>query len=185
MHETGEGPLLDFDSVIALPLLEGRKLEGIPSTAHGFVPVDDTGRVEGLDGVYAVGDATDRPIKQGGLACQQADVTAAHIAARAGARIDVPPLRQVLRGRLLTGTGDRFLRREPGEVQGAWTDAPLSWSAVKVSGKYLSPYLLKKDVMHLPLRKRAPAAGLEVRVPLTWRQRRATEILGLSPLGTL
>jgi sulfide:quinone oxidoreductase len=183
--ETGEGVLLDVDSVIALPVLEGRKLDGIPSTARGFIPVDDAGLVEGLDGVYAVGDATDRPIKQGGLACQQADVTAAHIAARAGARIAVPPLCQVLHGRLLTGTSDRFLRREPGEVQGAWTDAPLSWSAVKVSGEYLSPYLLKKDVVHLPLRKPAPAAGMDVHVPLTWRQRRTSEVLGLSPLGTI
>jgi sulfide:quinone oxidoreductase len=183
--ETGSGPFLDVDSVIALPLLEGRKLDGIPSTAHGFIPVDDAGLVEGLDGVYAVGDATDRPIKQGGLACQQADVTAAHIAARAGARIDVPPLSQVLHGRLLTGSSDRFLRREPGEVQGAWSDAPLSWSAVKVSGKYLSPYLVAKGIVHLPLRAPRPAAGLDVHVPLTWQQRRATEVLGLSPLGSM
>ena len=97
------GPQLVVDCVVALPLLEGPELDGIPSTAHGFIPVDDAGLVDGLDGVYAVGDATDRPIKQGGLACQQADVTAAHIAARAGADVDVPPLQQVLRGRLLTG----------------------------------------------------------------------------------
>ncbi len=178
--ETGAGPLVDVDAVIALPLLEGRRLDGIPATAHGFIPVDDEGRVEGLDGVYAVGDATDRPIKQGGLACQQADVTAALIAALAGAPVEVPPLRQVLHGRLLTGTSDRFLRREPGEAQGAWGDAPLSWSAVKVSGEYLSPYLLKKDVVHLPLRTPRPDAGLDVHLPLTSQQRPATEVLGLS-----
>jgi sulfide:quinone oxidoreductase len=182
--ETGGQPL-NVDSVIALPLLEGRKLDGIPATAHGFIPVDDAGLVDGLDGVYAVGDATDRPIKQGGLACQQADVTAAHIAARAGAPIEVPPLSQVLHGRLLTGTSDRFLRREPGEVDGAWSDAPLSWSAVKVSGEYLSPYLLAKHVVHLPLRTPRPATAMDVHVPLTWQQRRSSEVLGLSPLGAI
>ncbi|MEY2441645.1 MAG: sulfide:quinone oxidoreductase [bacterium] len=183
--DTGAGRLLNVDSVIALPLLEGRKLDGIPSTAHGFIPVDDAGLVEGLDRVYAVGDATDRPIKQGGLACQQADVTAAHIAALAGAPIEVPPLTQVLHGRLLTGTGDRFLRRDPAEVQGAWSDAPLSWSTAKVSGEYLSPYLVAKDVVHLPVRTPRPAAGMDVHVPLTWQQRRSAEVLGLSPLGSI
>ena len=185
--ETATGPPLEVDAVIALPLLEGRRLDGIPATARGFIPVDDAGQVAGLDRVYAIGDATDRPIKQGGLACQQADVTAAHIAALAGAAIDVPPLEQVLVGRLLTGTSDRFLRRDPGEVEGegAASDEPLSWSPVKVSGRYLSPYLLDKGVVHLPVRQRRPQPGIDVRVPLTWQQRRSAEVLGLSPLGPM
>ena len=40
--------------------------------------------MEGLDGVYAAGDATWYPIKQGGLAAQQADVVATAIAAAVG-----------------------------------------------------------------------------------------------------
>lgn len=183
--ESASGPLLEVDSVIALPLLEGRRLDGIPATAHGFIPVDDAGRVAESDRVYAIGDATDRPIKQGGLACQQADVTAATIAVLAGAPIDVPPLEQVLHGRLLTGTSDRFLRRDPGEKRGAWSDEPLSWSPVKVNGKYLSPYLVDKGVVHLPLRKRGPEPGLQVHVPLTWQERRGADVLGLCPLGPM
>jgi sulfide:quinone oxidoreductase len=184
--ETGSGSEIAVDCVVALPVLEGPKLDGVPSSAQGFIPVDDVGLVAGLDSVYAVGDATDRPIKQGGLACQQADVTAAHIAATAGAGVEVPPLEQVLRGRLLTGTRDRFLRRDPGEVAGAATAEPLWWPPEKVSGTYLSPYLVAKDVVHLSSRGGHAGPGIDVHVPLTRQQKRVHEdILGLSPLGPI
>lgn len=178
--ETGRGADFAADRVVALALLEGPRLAGIPSNAHGFIPVNDHGLIDGLDGVYAVGDATDRPIKQGGLACQQADAAAAHIVARAGAHVDVPPLQQVLRGRLLTGIGDRFLRREPG-AKGTATREPLWWTPTKVSGTYLSPYLIAKDLVHLPARADPPGPGIDVHVP--WQRKRSPEILGLSPLG--
>ncbi len=163
---TGAGEELVVDRVVAVPVLEGRGLDGIPTNANGFIPVDDAGLVDGLDAVYAVGDATDRPIKQGGLACQQADVAAAHIAARAGADVEVPPLRQVLRGRLLTGERDRFLRREDDEAEGAAADEPLWWPPTKVSGRYLSPYLSAKGIVHLPPHGEQPKPGIEVHVPL-------------------
>ena len=70
------------DVAIALPELAGSALPGLPHDDEGFTPVDDYGRVDGLDDVYAVGDMTARPIKQGGLAAQQADSAAAAIAAR-------------------------------------------------------------------------------------------------------
>jgi sulfide:quinone oxidoreductase len=181
--ETGHGADIVVDCIVALPALKAPELAGIPAGAGGFIPVDDRGLVTGLDGVYAIGDATDRPIKQGGLACQQADVTAAHIAARAGADVEVPALAQVLRGRLLTGTHDRFLRRDPGEDGGTATDQPLWWTPTKVSGRYLSPYLIAKDVVHLPLREARPGPGIDVDVPLTWQRRSA--ILALSPLGEM
>ena len=47
-------------------------------TAHGLV--------RGLDDVYAAGDLTDFPVKQGGIATQQADAAAESIAAAAGLR---------------------------------------------------------------------------------------------------
>lgn len=164
---TGTGADIAVDRVVALPLLEGPRLDGIPSSADGFIPVNDRGEVAGLGSVYAVGDATDRPIKQGGLACQQADVTAAHIAARAGADIEVPPLEQVLHGRLLTGTHDRYLRRGLTARADHATDEPAWWAPTKVSGKYLSPYLVSKDVVHLATRETRPLPGIDVHVPLT------------------
>jgi sulfide:quinone oxidoreductase len=155
---------LVVDRVIALPLLEGRRIDGVPCDSHGFIGVDDAGLVTGLRSVYAVGDATDRPIKQGGLACQQADVAAAHIATLAGADVEVPPLHQALRGRLLTGTADRFLRRDPAAGVGAGSDEPLWWPPVKVSSRYLTPYLAAKDIVDLPVhrpsRRHGSAASL-------------------------
>ena len=165
--EIGDGEIITVDRLVALPVLEGRRLDGIPSNALGFTPVDDAGVVDGLEDVYAVGDITDRPIKQGGLACQQADVAAAHIAARAGADVAVPALEQVLRGRLLTGGRDRFLTRRPRSGSEATTTEPLWWPPAKVSGKYLSPYLVAKDVVHLPARGAAPEAGVDVDVPVS------------------
>lgn len=162
--ETSAGESIVVDRVVALPVLQGRQLDGIACDAHGFITVDDAGLVAGLDSVYAVGDVTDRPIKQGGLACQQADVAAAHIARRAGATVDVGPLQQVLRGRLLTGAADRFMRRGSDAADGTVHIKPLWWPPAKVSGKYLSPYLAAKQLVHLPARSTPPAAGVDVDV---------------------
>ena len=86
------------------------QIPGVPADADGFVPVDRHGRVTGLAGVYAAGDGTAFPIKQGGLATQQADAVAETIAAAAGAPIEPEPFRPILRGMLLTGGDNRFLR---------------------------------------------------------------------------
>ncbi|MEA2156082.1 MAG: sulfide:quinone oxidoreductase [Solirubrobacteraceae bacterium] len=161
--EAGPGREFSVDCVVALPLLGGPDIEGVPSNAQGFIPVDDNGLVDGLADVYAVGDATDRLIKQGGLACEQADVTAAHIARRAGADIEVPALTQVLQGRLLTGTGERFLRRERGDDDGAATEQRLSWAPAKVSGSYLAPYLVARKIVAANSRDRHEA-GIAVLV---------------------
>ena len=71
-----------MDLVVALPHLRGPELPGLPEESGGFVPVDAYGRVRGVDRVWAVGDMTTRPLRQGGLAAQQADVAAADIAAQ-------------------------------------------------------------------------------------------------------
>jgi sulfide:quinone oxidoreductase len=187
--DLGSGvPDLVVDRVVALPLLEGRRLDGVPCDDHGFVAVDDAGLIAGLDGVYAVGDATDRPIKQGGLACQQADVTAAQIAVRAGADIVVPALEQVLRGRLLTGAADRFLRRDPvaGDDSAVATE-PLWWPPVKVSSRYLTPYLIAKNIVHLPVHEDDPGPGVDVDVPLPQKRQppRRPYAFGVSSLGEI
>ena len=65
-------------------MITGPEIDGLPCDPHGFVPVDEYGRVEGVADVYAAGDGTDFPVKQGGLATQQADAAAEHIAARPG-----------------------------------------------------------------------------------------------------
>ena len=47
-----------------------------PADRDGFIHTDRHGGVPGMDGVFAAGDATTFPIKQGGLAAQQADAVA-------------------------------------------------------------------------------------------------------------
>ena len=105
---------VDADRVVTLPRLEGRRLSGIPHDANGFVPTDQNGHVLGCPDVFAAGDLTDFPVKQGGIAAQQADAAAESIAAAAGAPIEPRPFRPVLRGLLLTGLTPRYLRAEPG-----------------------------------------------------------------------
>ena len=101
---------IEADRVISLPRLEGRRLAGVPCDDDGFIPVDAHGRVPHLAGVYAAGDGTSFPIKQGGLATQQADAVAEAIAAAAGADVEPEPFRPVLRGMLLTGGDHRYFR---------------------------------------------------------------------------
>ncbi|HET7857328.1 MAG TPA: FAD-dependent oxidoreductase [Gaiellaceae bacterium] len=135
---------LSADAVVALPKLTGPALAGIPQDASGFIPTDENGRVAGADDVYAAGDATAFPIKQGGIATQQADAAAETIAAAAGAPVEPQPFRAVLRGLLLTGSIPRFLRTDLSQWrEGAFrmdTD-PLWWPPAKISGRYLGPFL--------------------------------------------
>jgi len=144
------GRTLDVERLVALPLVRGPELEGVPAELEfGFVPVDRHGRVDGLDGVYAAGDATSFPVKQGGLAAQQADAVAEHVAARHGAQVEPSPFRPVLRGLLFAGGAERYMRAaEQGE--GAAAARPLWWPPTKIAGRYLAPYLYEREAASVP-----------------------------------
>jgi sulfide:quinone oxidoreductase len=133
--------------VVSLPRAIGNPIDGLPTNEQGFVLTDRFGRVPGIDAVWAAGDATAFPIKQGGLAAQQADVVARAIAARAGADIEPEPFRPVLRGVLLTGRGRAWMRHDLGaEADGDTADRhALFWPPTKIAGRYLSPYLAGLD----------------------------------------
>ncbi len=153
--------------VVALPKAAARPIAGLPRDEHGFVPVDAHGRVPGLDGVWAAGDCTAHPIKQGGLAAQQADAAAESIAARAGAGLEPQPYRPVLRGVLLTGRGRRWIRREL-EAAGDHGEAQrraLWWPPTKVAGAYLAPYLAMHAYGRLPHDERPAGRLVEFPVP--------------------
>ena len=175
-------PPLEVDRIVALPLLDGPRVDGVPCDARGFIPVDDFGRVTGAPDVYAAGDATNQPIKQGGLACQQADAVAAHIVAAAGADITPEPAHLVLRGRLLTGRQDRFLRREAGDPSGTAASEPLWWPPAKVSSRYLAPYLTDRDLLTLPPYDDHDE-GIDVCIPVAWNEHNREDVLGLKSLG--
>jgi sulfide:quinone oxidoreductase len=138
MHPPEELRALAADAVVALPRFVGPRLTGLPSTADGFLPVDDFGLVRGTTTVYAAGDVTDHVLKQGGLAAQQAEVSAAHIAAGAGAAIHPRPFAPILRGLLLTGGLPWHLLGGPHPDA---TARPLWPSLGKVIGTRLATYL--------------------------------------------
>jgi sulfide:quinone oxidoreductase len=156
------------DYVVTLPLLHGPGLDGLPATEPDeFIEVDEYGRVIGLSDTYAAGDAVDFPVKQGGLAAQQADVVAQHVAARYGAPVRPVPFSPVLRGMVFTGSEPRFLRSAvPGadeEVAGTWY--PLWWPPTKIAGTYLAPYLFgRTDENGI---ESHPEGFVDVDIPLT------------------
>jgi sulfide:quinone oxidoreductase len=147
-----DGSFVAADAVVALPKLEGPRLDGIPQDDRGFVPTDDYGRVAGLTDVYAAGDLMQSSVKQGGIAAQEADAVAEAIAADAGAPVQPSPCRPVLRGLLFTGFVPRFLRHEDSGLSLVDTQ-PLWWPPGKIVGRYLSPFLAE----HLGLATSGPA----------------------------
>jgi sulfide:quinone oxidoreductase len=128
---------------VSLPVLHGPDVAGVPADPAGFVLTDPHGRVPALTGVYAAGDGTAFPIKQGGLATQQADAVAETIAAAMGAALEAEPFRPVLRATLLTGGDSRALEHAVagGDGEGVVRTHPHDASPEKLSGRYLSPYL--------------------------------------------
>lgn len=143
-----DGRVLPADRVVALPCLLGPEIEGLPADDAGFVPVDEHGRVCGLEDVYAAGDATTSPVKQGGLAAQQADAVAESLAERVGAPVRPSAYRPVLRGVLLTGDELAYLRSDVrGDRQRSIAQLrPLWWPPAKVAAHYLAPYLAAHGV---------------------------------------
>ena len=143
------GRVLEADRIVALPVATPIPIEGLPRDRDGFLPVDSHGHVRGADDVYAAGDGTWFPLKQGGLACQQADAAAESIAAAAGAVIEPAPFKPVLRGMLMTGARPLYMRND---ISGsAGTDAVSSghtlwWPPGKVTGAYLALYLAARAV---------------------------------------
>jgi sulfide:quinone oxidoreductase len=162
------GETLEAERVIALPISQGPQLPGLPMDSGGFIPIDSHARVVDMADVYAAGDGTNFPLKQGGIACQQADAAAEHIAASLGAAIEPQPFRPVLRGQLLTGDKPVFMRHDV-EGDGAAEENvgphPLWWPATKVAGRYLAAYLAEQDPSHRGSESVAP--GVRRRAFLT------------------
>ena len=142
--------------------------------------MDLHGLVDGLDDVYAAGDGTICPIKQGGVAAQQADAVAEAIAARAGAPVEPQPFRPVLRGLLLTGSTPRYLRSEVsgGRGQDQVSEHALWWPSSKVAGRCLAPYLALR---HGEIER--PREGIDVEVDVGSAGIRRRAIIAPDPSG--
>jgi sulfide:quinone oxidoreductase len=178
VHESADGRLLvspgddpvDAGAVAALPVIEGPRLPGLPCDDRGFIPIDNHGRVRGVDDVYAAGDGTTFPIKQGGLGTQQADAAAEHIAARLGAPIDPTPFHPVLRGQLITGVESLSMRHDltGGHGEGVASSDYLWWPPHKVGGRYLAPWLAHEEPHGLEPPSRP--IDVEVALPVEWHE---------------
>ncbi len=138
------GATLEVDQVVTLAQLDGPAVPGLPADASGFIVVDEHSRVMGLRDVYAAGDGTSFPVKQGGIATQQADAAAEAIAAGVGAAVTPSAIRPMLRAVLLTGIAPTYLCAQ---IAGSSGDSfeiaatPLWWPPGKIAGRHLAPYL--------------------------------------------
>ena len=139
---------LQASRIVSLPVPLGPRLHGVPSTADGYLDCDQHSRLRSVAAIWAAGDGTAQPIKQGGLAAQQADAAAADIALRAGAPTRPRPFRPVLRGLLRTANGPLYLRRSLSTDDGGVTvsNEPLWWPPSKVASRRLSAHLARLDV---------------------------------------
>lgn len=137
---------IEADAVVALPRLEGRQIGGVPHDLDGFVRVDDRFRIQGMQHAFAVGDVTEFPVKQGGLATQQADIAAEEIAAELGCDVPGQGFDPMLRGVLWTGAEPLYLSGPltggHGESSAATETPPWEGGEEgKLVGRYLTPFL--------------------------------------------
>jgi sulfide:quinone oxidoreductase len=155
------GAIVAADHVVTLADVVARPVPGMPIDRAGFVPVDLHGRAADEPAVYAAGEVTSFPLRQGGLATQQADAVAEAIAAACGAGNDPRPFRPVLRGRLLTSGAPLYLQARPSGQSLASTRR--LWSPPeKIAGRYLAPYLSTARPARIsaePLAERVPVTA--------------------------
>ena len=158
-------PLPTVGPVISLPTLEGPCVGGLPADPFGFIAVGPGCEVLDCPDVYAAGDGTTFPLKQGGLATQQADAAAERVAASLGAHVDPAPFRPVLRGQLMTGAEPLPLLNDRGEPDAAQAH-PLWLPREKISGRYLTKVLRGSDCVEAPPGSRP--IEVEVALPREW-----------------
>jgi sulfide:quinone oxidoreductase len=144
LGSTGRSVGQGSTTLVALPRLVGPCIGGLTDERGAFLATDDSGRVIGARAVYAAGDATDFPIKQGGIATEQADNAAQAIAADLGRRVTARPAAPILRARLYTDGEPMFMRRDladPDRDHALLESRPLWWPGAKLYGRHLAPLL--------------------------------------------
>jgi sulfide:quinone oxidoreductase len=146
---TVPGDHFDVDAVVSLPKLEGRRIRGILHDPEGFIQIDDHCRMLKRDRIFAAGDVTNFPVKQGGIATQQADVIAEAIAAELGVEIEPQSFDPLLRGVLWTGEEPRYLQGwlggGHGETSSFSAKPPWKASEGKIVGRYLTNFLAEVE----------------------------------------
>jgi sulfide:quinone oxidoreductase len=150
--QTVPGEALSFDAVVSLPRLEGRAIRGVLHDPDGFARIDEHCRVLKEERIYAAGDVTSFPVKQGGIAAQQADVVAESIAAELGAAIVPQTFDPILRGVLWTGYAPVYLQGwltgGHGETSTLSAQPPWVEGTEKIVARHLTPFLVEVDADH-------------------------------------
>ncbi|MGD9736051.1 MAG: FAD-dependent oxidoreductase [Solirubrobacterales bacterium] len=150
--QTVPGEPICCDEVISLPRLEGRAIRGVLHDPHGFARVDDHCRVLKRERIYAAGDVTSFPVKQGGIAAQQADVAAEAIAADLGVPIEPQSFDPILRGVLWTGHQPLYLQGwlagGHGETSTLSEQPPWEQGTDKIVARRLTAFLAEVDADH-------------------------------------
>jgi sulfide:quinone oxidoreductase len=139
--ELDDGRRIQARAVITLPDLLGRRVPGLRQDGAGFIAVDEHGRVPGAEGVYAAGDVTTFPLKQGGLATQQADAAVEAMLAELGVPIVPRPFEPVLKGVLFTDREPAYLSTSPDGRSSQPRPYSMWWPPSKIAGRHLAPYL--------------------------------------------
>jgi sulfide:quinone oxidoreductase len=173
---------IDAEEVVALAEIVGPRVAGLPMDEGGFIPIDEHARVVGAENVFAAGDGTNFPVKQGGVATQEADAAAEQISALVGGKVKHPePFEPVLRGKLLTGDESLHMRHgiTGGSGEGEVSPDSLWWPPQKIAGRYLAAWLGHEQpgdlsAQHQPL-------DVEVALPKEWHEEPMTP--GLSRAG--
>ena len=149
-----DGMEVEAERIVTLPKITGPAIQGIPAGTRWFVPIDEWCVVSCTDGrVFAAGDATDFPVKHGGIGAQQADTAAAGIAHVAGLGDRPPAVHPVIRGTLLTGERPLYVA--------AHVIAGLGWRSEIYERPPWSPEdKIVAEELGLYLRKLEPAAGV-------------------------
>lgn len=151
---TVPGDHFDVEAVVSLPQLEGRRIRGVLHDPFGFIRIDEHCRVLKRDRLFAAGDVTSFPVKQGGIATQQADVIAEAIAAEVGAGVEPRPFDPILRAELWTGEYPLFLEGwltgGHGETSSLTAEPPWGRNVGKIVGRYLSDFIAAVDSSQVP-----------------------------------
>jgi sulfide:quinone oxidoreductase len=135
------------DRVVALPRAHGPDITGLRADIEGFLVADDRCRVRGTRNVWAVGDATNKLPKHGGLAARQADCAAQEIATLAGSSVAGSRYVPLLRAQLRTGRRSLWLQRDISDPldAGAAGHVPLWSPPGKIAARRLGALLAVHD----------------------------------------
>jgi sulfide:quinone oxidoreductase len=178
--ELDDGRCVRAAAVVTLPYLIGRRVPGLPRDAEGFIAVDDHCRVPGADGVHAAGDVTTFPLKQGGLATQQADAAAEAMLAALGVPIVPRPFEPVLKGVLYTDREPAYLRAAPGGKGSEPRPYSMWWPPSKIAGRHLAPYLTTRAGAPRAPEVRPESDGIAVDIDVPRAVRAVTNALDVN-----